>query len=81
MNIPDSRRLTVLHINDPAPPPTGGGQFLPMTPYIPGAVLNGIGGDANDMPDLLPGSWQTCEYWTPMIGLTLWLMAELTDLD
>jgi len=52
-----------------------------MTPYIPGAVLNGIGGDANDMPDLLPGSWQTCEYWTPMIGLTLWLMAELTDLD
>lgn len=62
----------------PAAPLTGGGEFIPPTPYIPGAVLNGIGGDMNDMPDLRPGSWQTCEYWTPMIGLTMWLMAELT---
>jgi len=52
--------------------------FKPWTPHIPGAVLNGIGGDKNDMPDMLPGSWQTGEYWTPMIGLTMWLMAELT---
>ncbi len=52
--------------------------FSPATPYIPGAVINGIGGDRNDMPDLFPGSWQTCEYWTPMICYTLWLMAELS---
>ena len=56
-----------------------GGFGPPVTPHIPGAVLNGIGGDADDMPDLKPGSWQTCEYWTPMIGLTLWLMAELSE--
>ncbi len=54
------------------------GEFRPATPHIPGAVLNGIGGDRNDMPDLFPGSWQTCEYWTPMICYTLWLMAELS---
>ena len=52
--------------------------FKPWAPYIPGAVLNGIGGDMDDMPDMLPGSWQTGEYWTPMIALTMWLMAELT---
>ena len=56
----------------------GGGFGPPDTPYIPGAVLNGIGGNADDMPDMKPGSWQTGEYWTPMVGLTLWLMAELT---
>ena len=55
-----------------------GNEFKPPTPHIPGAVLNGIGGDMNDMPDMKPGSWQTGEYWTPMIGLTMWLMAELT---
>jgi len=63
------------------PAPRGSGGFLPMTPYIPGAVLNGIGGDKDDMPDLRPGSWMTCEYWTPMVGLTLWLMAELTEMN
>ena len=53
-------------------------EFSPATPHIPGAVINGIGGDRNDLPDLFAGSWQTCEYWTPMICYTLWLMAELS---
>lgn len=57
-----------------------GSEFFPPTPHIPGAVLNGIGGDADDMPQMIPGGWQTGEYWTPMVGLTLWLMAELTVL-
>ena len=65
----------------PAPPLTGGGEFIPPTPHIPGAVLNGIGGDINDMPDLHLGSYNTGEYWMPMIGLTLWLMAELTSMN
>ncbi len=52
-------------------------EFNPTTPLIPGAVMNGIGGTPEDQPALNPGSWQTCEYWTPMIGYTTWLMAEL----
>lgn len=51
--------------------------FSPPTPEIPGGVMNGIGGDRHDEPALDPGSWNTCEYWTPMVGYTMWLMAEL----
>jgi len=51
--------------------------FVPPTPRIRGAVLNGIGGDENDMPDLLDGSYHTCEYWTPMVAHTMWLAALL----
>lgn len=53
--------------------------FKPPTPVIPGGVTNGIGGDASDRPQLLPGSWNTCEYWTPMLAWTMWLMAELQN--
>jgi hypothetical protein len=53
------------------------GAFKPPTPPIPGGVTNGIGGDESDRPQLLPGSWNTCEYWTPMIAWTMWLMCEL----
>jgi hypothetical protein len=52
--------------------------FNPGTPVIPGAVMNGIGGTSNDMPDQKPGEWETCEYWTPMVCYTMWLMSELT---
>ena len=51
--------------------------FVPNTPRIRGAVLNGIGGDQSDMPDLLDGSYHTCEYWTPMVAHTMWLAALL----
>jgi hypothetical protein len=54
-----------------------GAEYLPATPFLPGAVLNGITGDALDVPQLRPGSYQECEYWTPMVGFTMWLLAEL----
>lgn len=53
------------------------GAFTPPTPELPGGVTNGIGGDETDRPQLLPGSWNTCEYWTPMVAWTLWLMSAL----
>ena len=55
-----------------------GSQSPPKTPLIDGAVRNGIVGDINDEPDLMNGSWQTCEYWTPMVGMTAWLFAEIS---
>ena len=54
------------------------GEFRPVTPLIDGAVMNGIGGTSDDQPDLKPGSWQTCEYWTPMVCYTVWWMSELS---
>jgi hypothetical protein len=51
--------------------------FKPNTPLIDGAVMNGIGGTVLDQPNLSSGSYHTCEYWTPMVAYTTWLMAEL----
>ncbi|WP_158267629.1 glycoside hydrolase family 9 protein [Adhaeribacter arboris] len=59
------------------PPHFGGSSFLPNTPVLPGAVLNGLGGDPTDMPVIGKGDWQISEYWTPMVAHTLWLLAEL----
>ena len=50
---------------------------LNIPPLIPGAVMNGIGGTIEDQPHLKAGSWQNCEYWTPPLAHTMWLMAEL----
>jgi hypothetical protein len=55
-----------------------GSTFYPQTPVIPGAVMNGLGGDHDDQPVIGNGSWQISEYWTPMVAHTLWLMAELS---
>jgi hypothetical protein len=55
-----------------------GSSFLPTVPLIDGAVVNGLGGDHNDMPVTGKGDWQVSEYWTPMVAYTLWLMAELS---
>ena len=55
-----------------------GSSFLPNVPVLPGAVVNGLGGDHNDMPVKGDGTWQVAEYWTPMVAHTLWLMAELS---
>jgi hypothetical protein len=55
-----------------------GGEYHPPTPYLPGAVMNGISGDEDDVPQLRPGAWQETEYWTPMVAFTMWLMAELS---
>ena len=57
----------------------GGSTFLPSTPVLPGAVLNGLGGDSSDQPDIGNGNWQISEYWTPMVAYTLWLMAEISE--
>ena len=56
-----------------------GSSFLPTVPVLPGAVLNGLGGDHEDMPVTGNGDWQISEYWTPMVAYTLWLMAELSE--
>lgn len=54
------------------------GAFDPPTPLIPGGVMNGLGGTPSDEVRIIPGSWNTCEYWTPMVAYTMWLMAELS---
>jgi hypothetical protein len=59
----------------------GGSSFLPSVPVLPGAVLNGLGGDREDMPDIGTGDWQISEYWTPMVAYTLWLMAEISNTE
>ena len=56
----------------------GGSSFRPSVPVMPGAVLNGLGGNNGDMPMIGDGNWQISEYWTPMVAYTLWLMAELS---
>ena len=56
----------------------GGSSFMPPVPLLPGAVLNGLGGNDQDMPMKGDGNWQISEYWTPMVAYTLWLMAELS---
>jgi hypothetical protein len=58
-----------------------GSTFYPQTPVLPGAVLNGLGGDHQDMPSIGTGDWQISEYWTPMAAYTLWLMAELATAE
>jgi hypothetical protein len=55
-----------------------GSTFIPDVPVLPGAVLNGLGGDAADMPYKGNGDWQVSEYWTPMVAFTLWLMSEIS---
>jgi hypothetical protein len=53
------------------------GGYYPPTPFLPGAVMNGISGNAADAPQLRPGEYQECEYWTPMVCFTMWLVAEI----
>lgn len=55
-----------------------GGEFRPETPLIPGAVMNGLGGDISDQPSIGHGNYNISEYWTPMVAYTIWLMAEVS---
>jgi len=57
---------------------SGGGEFRPFTPLLPGAVMNGLGGDNADQPSIGLGNYHISEYWTPMVAYTLWLMAEIS---
>jgi hypothetical protein len=52
-------------------------EFHPPTPRLPGAVMNGLGGTADDEPFVGDGIYHVSEYWTPMVAYTVWLMAEL----
>jgi len=67
--------ITSIGLNQPRLFTTG--EFKPTTPLIPGGVMNGLGGTESDSPALMPGSYHTCEYWTPMVAYTMMLMAEL----
>jgi hypothetical protein len=53
------------------------GAFQPPTPAIAGGVMNGLGGTDDDQPYLEPNTYNTCEYWTPTVAYTMWLMGEL----
>ena len=56
-----------------------GSEFRPPTPELPGAVMNGLGGNNDDMPFLIEkNNYSQSEYWTPMVAYTLWLMGEIT---
>lgn len=69
---------TITGVGHNQPPLFKTDEFKPPTPLIPGGVMNGLGGDENDQLVLLPGSYHTCEYWTPMVAYAMWLMMELT---
>lgn len=72
---------TIVSVGHSNPIHFGGSTFLPSTPVLPGAVLNGLGGDAADQPVIGNGIWQISEYWTPMVAYTLWLMAEISEAE
>ena len=57
------------------------GSFYPETPVLPGAVMNGLGGDKEDKPDIGNGNYNISEYWTPMVSYTIWLMAEISKME
>ena len=70
---------TIISIGYNQPVQMMGSEFKPFTPLIPGAVMNGLGGDKDDQPNLITKSnYQQSEYWTPMVAYTLWLMAEIS---
>ena len=54
-------------------------EFFPPTPRLPGAVMNGLGGTADDQPYMGDGVYHVSEYWTPMVSYTVWLMAMLQE--
>lgn len=52
-------------------------EFVPHTPKIIGAVMAGLGTSEDDQPVLLPGWWQTTEYWMESVAHTVILLHEL----
>jgi hypothetical protein len=78
VNLFNSSTIEMVGHNQPKHFP--GSTFIPTVPVLPGAVLNGLGGDIADQPRIGDGDWQISEYWTPMVAHTLWLMAEISDI-
>jgi hypothetical protein len=59
-----------------------GTEFRPATPLLPGAVMNGLGGNKDDQPNLITeNNYSQSEYWTPMVAYTIWLMAEISKME
>ena len=55
-------------------------EFSPPTPVLPGAVMNGLCGDKEDMPHLITyNNYNQSEYWMPAVAWTLWLMAAINQ--
>jgi len=52
-------------------------EFSPVTPLTVGAVMAGIGSSNEDQPVLLPGWWQTTEYWMEAVAGTMMVLNEL----
>jgi hypothetical protein len=72
---------TIVSVGYNNPKQFAGSEFRPGIPVLPGAVMNGLGGDKDDQPFIGDGNWQVSEYWTPMVAYTLWLMAEISGAD
>ena len=73
---------TIISVGYNQPIQMVGSEFKPYTPLIPGAVMNGLGGDKDDQPYLITrNNYQQSEYWTPMVAYTLWLMAEISKTE
>jgi hypothetical protein len=54
-------------------------EFSPVTPLTVGAVMAGIGSSNEDQPVLLPGWWQTTEYWMEAVAGTMMGLNELNN--
>jgi hypothetical protein len=54
-----------------------GNEFFPPTPQIPGAVMTGIQGDANDNPEPFGNNCST-EYDMPPTVMLMWFLCELS---
>ncbi len=49
---------------------------------IPGGIMNGIAGNAEDEPVLDQAymiDWRTCEYWSPHVAFYLWAVSTLEN--
>ena len=66
-----SSTMTGVGYNHP-PPFINSDQFRPYTPLLPGAVMNGLGGDRDDQPCFITeNNYNQSEYWTPVVAYTL----------
>ena len=68
----------ILGIGRNQPPTYASVECIPAFPDIDGAVFEGLIGDVDDKPILLPGDYSIGEFWLPHQSWTLWLMAELS---
>jgi len=68
-----SYMIDVGHVHPPEYIYTG---FLPRTPWLPGATMQGVFGDPYDRPDPLPGHFLSAEYWTVHASFLIWGLAE-----